>query len=209
MKTIKKGSRGSEVCTLQSKLNLIVDGVFGSITEEAVKTFQRENGLKADGIVGDKTWNKLLFQTPSKRKITEIIVHCTGTPEGVNKTVEQIRQEHIRENGWADIGYQWLIYLDGSIHAGRSEDKIGAHCKGHNSYSIGVCYVGGLENKPNTPYKKLKIKDTRTSAQKLALTTILRQLKARYPQAKIYGHKDFDKTRACPSFDAKNEYKNI
>lgn len=210
MKTIKLGSKGSEVCTLQTKLSLHVDGMFGKITEEAVKAFQKQNGLKADGVVGDKTWAKLLATpTANKRNIKEIIVHCTATPEGQDKTVEKIRQEHIKERGFADIGYHWVVYRDGSIHQGRSEDKVGAHCTNHNSISVGVCYVGGLENKPNTAYSKLKAKDTRTPAQKASLLKLLKELKQRYPQAKIYGHNDFDKRKACPCFDAKTEYKNI
>ena len=76
MKTIKLGSRGSEVCTLQTKLSLHVDGVFGKITDEAVRAFQKSVGLKADGIVGDKTWAKVLaIPSPCKRTIKEIIIH--------------------------------------------------------------------------------------------------------------------------------------
>ena len=56
MQTIKRGSSGADVKTLQTKLNLYPDGIFGSLTEEAVKQFQREKGLTADGIVGDNTW---------------------------------------------------------------------------------------------------------------------------------------------------------
>ena len=210
MNVIRLNSRGNDVVTLQRILNLHIDGIFGRITEEAVKTFQTEHNLIADGVVGARTWSLLLAQgqTHNKRTIDKIIVHCTATPEGREMTVEQIRQEHIKNRGFADIGYHWVVYLDGSIHAGRSEEKVGAHCTGQNAHSIGVCYVGGVENKPNTPYNKLKAKDTRTVAQKKALVDLLKQLKARYPQAKIYGHKDFAR-KSCPCFDAKKEYKNL
>ena len=132
------------------------------------------------------------------RRITEIIVHCSATPEGRPHTVGEIRAWH-KQRGFKDIGYHYVIYLDGSIHAGRDESVIGAHCTGHNRYSIGVCYIGGMT-------KDMKAaKDTRTDAQKKSLLQLLRQLKKKYPQAKIYGHRNFA-AKACPSFDAKKEY---
>ena len=135
------------------------------------------------------------------RKITEIIVHCSATPEGQNFTVEDIDRWH-KQKGWQGIGYHYVIYLDGSVHKGRNEEVIGAHCLGHNAYSIGVCYIGGLDK-----WTKAH-KDTRTDAQKRALIDLLKSLKEKYPNAIIYGHRDFSK-KDCPCFDAKNEYKNI
>ena len=146
----------------------------------------------------------------SKRRIDEIIVHCSATPEGWPYTVEQIRRDH-KQQGWSDIGYHYVIYLDGSIHDGRDVDITGAHCAagGHNQHSIGICYIGGLESNPKVPYAKLKPKDTRTEKQKASLLSLLLDLKKLYPNAKIYGHHDFDNRKACPCFDAKNEYKNL
>ena len=135
------------------------------------------------------------------RKITEIIVHCSATPEGQNFTAEDIDRWH-KQKGWQGIGYHYVIYLDGSVHKGRNEEIIGAHCLGHNAYSIGVCYIGGLDKWTKAP------KDTRTDAQKQALIDLLKSLKEKYPNAIIYGHRDFSK-KDCPCFDAKNEYKNI
>lgn len=77
------------------------------------------------------------------REIDDIIIHCTATPAGRPHTVEDVRQWH-RQRGWQDIGYHYLVYLDGSIHRGRPEEQEGAHCYGHNAHSIGVAYVGGL-----------------------------------------------------------------
>jgi N-acetylmuramoyl-L-alanine amidase len=207
----KKGSRGEGVKQIQIALHLYPDGIFGTLTEEAVKEFQKEHNLAIDGIVGPNTFNVLTNGSQlkkSKRRINSIIVHCSATPEGRDYTVEQIKKDH-KEQGWSDIGYHYVIYRDGSIHEGRNVDIIGAHCEGHNSNSIGVCYIGGLENKPNVEYKKLKAKDTRTEAQKRALIELLSKLKKYYPEAKIYGHHDFNKGKDCPSFDAKNEYKNL
>lgn len=207
----KKGSRGEGVKQIQIALHLYPDGIFGTLTEEAVKEFQKEHNLTIDGIVGLNTFNVLTNGSQlkkSKRRINSIIVHCSATPEGRDYTVEQIKKDH-KEQGWSDIGYHYVIYRDGSIHEGRNVDIIGAHCEGYNSNSIGVCYIGGLENKPNVEYKKLKAKDTRTEAQKRALIELLSKLKKYYPGAKIYGHHDFNKGKDCPSFDAKNEYKNL
>lgn len=200
------GSRGDVVKQLQRALNLIDDGIFGKLTEEAVKAFQRANGLKPDGVVGEKTWAKLPTLGSglqmSKRSIDKIIVHCTATPEGRIETVDSIRRMH-KANGWSDIGYHYVVYLDGTIHDGRNVNLIGAHCEGYNAHSIGVVYVGGCD-------KKLNAKDTRTDKQKAALLKLLKDLRKMYPKAKIYGHRDFDKKgKQCPSFDATNEYKNI
>lgn len=207
---LKKGNRGESVKQLQKALNLYPDGIFGEVTEEAVKAFQKYNGLKQDGIVGDKTWEALPkpnygfggILKQSKRTIKEIIVHCTATPEGRVETVQSIRNMH-KAKGWSDIGYHYLIGLNGERWEGRNVNIIGAHCEGHNSNSIGVCYVGGVD-------KKMQAKDTRTEKQKDALVALLNDLRKLYPKAKIYGHRDFDKKgKACPSFDATKEYKNI
>lgn len=200
MTILKKGSKGAEVKTLQQKLNLMADGIFGPLTEEAVKEFQANNGLTVDGIVGQKTWDKLGVSY-NPRNIKEIIIHCSATPEGKDFTTAQIKQWHLAR-GFSDIGYHYVIYRDGSIHTGRDESVSGAHCTGHNTISIGVCYIGGVASDGKTP------KDTRTEAQKKTLITLLRTLKARYPKATIHGHREFA-NKACPSFDAKKEYANI
>ena len=197
---LKLGNRGNEVKLLQEKLNLKADGVFGPLTEEAVKDFQRSNGLEVDGIVGDNTLSKLNLSV-NKRNIKELIVHCSATPEGKDYSVDTIRQWHL-QRGFSDIGYHYVIYRDVSIHIGRDESIIGAHCTGHNTNSIGVCYIGGCASDGKTP------KDTRTLQQKESLLSLLKTLKIKYPNAKIYPHYKFA-AKACPSFNAEEEYKNI
>ena len=208
----KKGSKGEIVKQIQKALHLYPDGIFGVLTEEAVREFQKTNGLIVDGIVGPATIAYLipLRLKKSKRTINEIIIHCSATPEGRDYTVEDIRRDH-KKQGWSDIGYHYVIYRDGSIHEGRDVDLVGAHCSknGHNQHSIGICYIGGVENKPNTPYALLKAKDTRTDAQKGALICLLYDLKKLYPKAQIWGHRDFDSGKECPSFDARNEYRRF
>ena len=202
MTTLRLGSRGDDVKTLQTKLNLIADGIYGPITDEAVRAFQKANNLTVDGIVGTNTWAKLGVIATNPRNITEIIVHCSATPEGKDFTTAQIREWHLAR-GFSDIGYHYVIYRDGSVHAGRAESKIGAHCVGHNSNSIGVCYIGGeVADGSHVP------KDTRTPAQKAALVKLLKELKTKYPKSTIHGHREFA-NKACPSFDALNEYKAI
>ena len=213
MEIYKKGSRGEVVKQIQKALHLYPDGIYGSQTEQAIKVFQQSNGLKVDGVVGPATLALLIPQRlkKSRRRIDKIIVHCSATPEGEGLTVEQIRRDH-KAQGWSDIGYHYVIYRDGSIHDGRDVDIQGAHCAegGGNVGSIGVCYVGGLEKRrAGVAYNQLKPKDTRTLAQKAALIKLLTDLKTIYPNAKIYGHRVFTNKKACPSFDARSEYKAI
>ena len=135
------------------------------------------------------------------RSINEIIIHCSATREGQQVTVDTIKDWHLAK-GWNDIGYHFYIDLDGTINKGRDIDKMGAHCKGHNRNSIGICYCGGVEADGKTP------KDTRTQEQKDSLLNVLKTLKAMYPEAVIYSHNEFA-AKACPSFDATEEYENI
>jgi len=135
------------------------------------------------------------------RQINEIIVHCAATREGRDFTVEDITRWH-KARGFATIGYHYVIYRDGSIHEGRPLEQIGAHCVGHNKHSIGICYIGGCASDGKTP------KDTRTPEQKEALLSLLRRLKARFPNATIHGHRDFA-AKACPSYDAFREYSGL
>jgi len=135
------------------------------------------------------------------REINKIIVHCSATREGENFEVADIRKWHLAR-GFNDIGYHFYIDLYGEIHKGRDISKIGAHCKGHNRNSIGICYCGGVEADGKTP------KDTRTSEQRKALVAVIRTLKAMYPEAIVYSHNEFA-NKACPSFDATKEYEHL
>lgn len=134
------------------------------------------------------------------RLINKIIVHCSATREGCNFTASDINRWH-KERGFAQIGYHYVVLLDGTVQKGRPENLSGAHCVNYNSRSIGICYIGGLD-------KQNKAKDTRTPAQKLALLHLLTELRAKYPKATIHGHNEFA-AKDCPCFNAKEEYKFI
>lgn len=132
------------------------------------------------------------------RAINEIIVHCTATPEGREVSVETIRSWH-RERGWSDIGYHWVVGLDGTVRPGRREAEVGAHVANRNARTISVVYVGGVAADGKTP------KDTRTPAQKEALMRLCREIIARHPSiTRVSGHNQYA-AKACPSFDVRKD----
>ena len=130
-----------------------------------------------------------------RKATTMIILHCSATREGQDIKAKTIKQWH-KDRGFDDIGYHYVIDLDGTIEKGRDEELVGAHCKGHNATSIGICYVGGCD-------KNMKPKDTRTPEQKRSMLSLVRKLVNKYkiPVTQIWAHHDFDKHKACPSFD--------
>ena len=134
------------------------------------------------------------------RLIKEIILHCSDTPENRDVDIAEIRRWHVEERGWSDIGYHYVIKLDGKVQSGRDELISGAHCRGRNKTSIGICVVGGQDKDTRQP------KDTRTAEQKESLNKLLNWLKERHTEADVYGHNDFDKNKTCPNFSVE-EYK--
>lgn len=155
------------------------------------------NGMNPGGV----ELEELVSGQPCERRITEVIVHCSATPAGRDVTAADIRRWHKEERGFADIGYHFVVRLDGRVECGRPLANIGAHCRGHNCRSVGVCYVGGIGSDGRPA-------DTRTPAQRQALLGLLTALRCRFPGASIHGHRDFA-TKACPSFDATAEYRNL
>jgi len=135
------------------------------------------------------------------RDISQIIIHCSATPEGRDVSIDEIRKWHVEERGWSDIGYHYVIGLDGQIHKGRPVETQGAHCKGQNHNSIGICYVGGMDVAGKRP------KDTRTKQQQQALMSLLRLLRDDYGVTEIHGHNEYS-NKACPSFNVQTELKH-
>lgn len=126
------------------------------------------------------------------RAINLIIVHCSATPPNMNIGANEIRKWHM-DKGDRDIGYHYVIRRNGEIEHGRDEAVAGAHCKGHNANSIGICLVGGVD-------RNMKPENNFTEAQFETLERWLRALKADYVKAAVHGHNEFS-TKACPSFD--------
>lgn len=155
------------------------------------------NGMNPGGV----EFEELVNDQPCERRITELIVHCSATPAGRDVTASDIRRWHKEERGFADIGYHFVVRLDGRVECGRPLAVVGAHCRGHNSRSVGVCYVGGIGS-DGCPA------DTRTRVQREALSGLLTALRRRFPGASIHGHRDFA-PKACPSFDATAEYRTL
>ena len=138
------------------------------------------------------------------RDINKIILHCSATQEGKDFDVEDIREWHKQRN-FIDVGYHYVIKLDGTIEDGRDIRSIGAHCKGYNANSIGIVYVGGLDSEG-------KGKDTRTKEQKESLLNLIDDLLIAYDLDidDVYCHYQFAK-KLCPCFkieEFKEEYLN-
>ena len=127
------------------------------------------------------------------RTITLIIIHCSATPDGRSLSFEECRRDHIMHRHFRDIGYHFYITRDGTVHEGRPIEKVGAHCEGHNSHSIGICYEGGLDANG-------KPADTRTEAQRKAMKSLIERMHRLFPKALIVGHHDLNPTKACPCF---------
>jgi N-acetylmuramoyl-L-alanine amidase len=131
------------------------------------------------------------------RKLSRIILHCTATPDGRHVDVDTIRSWH-RKRGWSDIGYHYVIYLDGSVHAGRDVARAGAHVVGHNADTIGVVYVGGTDAGG-------KAKDTMNDAQQTAFVNLVKHLRDQYGPLTLHGHNEYA-AKACPSFNVKHKF---
>ena len=143
----------------------------------------------------------MIYQGKARYPVTGIFIHCTATPSDWRpdntsaERVQAIRQMHIKERGWADIGYHWLIDRDGTVLPGRKETVIGAHVAGHNAGTIGISLFGGLTSKPHDPFLK-----NFTNRQQVALVDLIDDIMARTAIEWIKGHNQVDAGKACPGF---------
>lgn len=135
------------------------------------------------------------------RNIDKIIIHCSATPPDMDIGAEEIRRWHVNGNGWSDIGYHYVIKRDGMVDAGRDVEITGAHTKGHNKGSIGICMVGGIDSEGNA-------QNNFTRRQFKTLENMVRFMKATYKNATIHGHREFA-NKACPSFDVQKWLKEV
>ncbi len=135
-------------------------------------------------------WKKL-------KAVDYIVIHCSATKEDHDIGVEEIRRWH-RQRGWLDVGYHYVIKRDGALETGRPNDVPGAHARGFNHVSLGICLVGGVESDGKTPEANF------TAPQWDTLKELVRDQKYLHPEAEVLGHRDLPNVnKACPCFDAR------
>lgn len=134
------------------------------------------------------------------RIVKEIIIHCSDTPYNKDFHAADIRNWHLERN-FNDIGYHFVVDLDGNIENGRRIELAGAHCYGHNLHSIGICYIGGRDINGLTS-------DTRTDEQKKSLIKLIAFLRVIYGNIPVHGHNEYAK-KDCPCFNAFKEYNDV
>jgi len=138
----------------------------------------------------------------SRKKTDYIVVHCSATLPKKRVTKEFLEKKH-RQKGFLTIGYHYVIEVDGQIVDGRSLDEVGMHLKGYNERTIGICLVGGVSKEnPNIFVKNF------TKKQMISLSSLLQELRQKFPTATIVGHSDLDDTTTCPGFNAYQWFKN-
>ena len=148
------------------------------------------------------------------RKINLIVIHCSATREDRTLTPGDLEVMH-RRRGFNGTGYHYYIRKDGTTVLTRPIERVGAHVKGWNAHSIGVCYEGGLNRKGQPA-------DTRTPTQKATIRQLVHQLKELFPGSRVCGHRDLSPDlngngeiepeewmKACPCFDAEQEFKEF
>lgn len=135
------------------------------------------------------------------RSITLIIIHCSAVRPWQQSSAKDIDKWH-KDKHWKGIGYHYVVRRDGSIELGRPLEEPGAHCVGHNRYSIGICYEGGL----NAAGEEA---DTRTPEQRVRLRELVTQLHQRFPRAVIVGHHDLNPGKKCPCYNVVEEYRDL
>lgn len=202
----------AEIKAFQKAHGLVPDGIVGPQTRKVIREIETPPSASAR-----KEPNKAAINVPvvepstppadailwtggikiddTARTINEVIFHCTATPEGRWFDRKDVNAWH-KQRGWAMIGYHYLILLDGTIQVGRPIGMVGAHCEGHNTGTIGICYVGGLTADGKRP------KDTRTAAQIAATEWLVKALKKKFKiRSRVKGHNEYNHGKACPSFN--------
>ena len=130
------------------------------------------------------------------RILSRIVIHYTATPPDMDIGVTRVREWHLAR-GFSDVGYHYVVRLDGTVEKGRDLARPGAHAHGHNHDSVGICYVGGGTGQ-----------DTRTPAQKNSITDLITAVRLLFGEhIKVYGHRELaGAATLCPGFDASKEY---
>lgn len=177
-----------------------VDGYFGAKTMAAAEAWLAVGGKAAGAALRPET-DAVILQGAARHPVHEVIVHCSATrPEwmagrSLSEKRAELRAWHMRDRGWSDIGYHWLIDRDGAILAGRPETRVGAHVQDHNQGTIGVCLIGGADSAATDRFN-----DHFTAAQDRALRDLLQGIGMRTQLRTISGHNEYA-AKACPGFD--------
>lgn len=149
--------------------------------------------LPIGGVDFVQPYGRLTFDVPGKlAEVEYIIIHCSATPYGEDIDADGLRLMHL-QRGFDDVGYHWVIKIDGTVEKGRDMSLQGAHSRGYNHNSIGVCYIGGIDENQIPA-------NTMTEAQEESLAALCKELKSKYPSAKIIGHNQIS-DKCCPCFD--------
>ena len=147
----------------------------------------------------------------NSRIVDMIVIHCSATKETSRLTPLALDRMH-RQRGFNGCGYHYYIERDGKINSMRPSEKVGAHARGYNAHSLGICYEGGLD-------KNGRAADTRTERQKVSLRALVKVLRQLYPTInRVVGHRDLSAdrngdgvitpdewTKQCPCFDVASE----
>lgn len=147
----------------------------------------------------------------NSRMVDLIVIHCSATKETARLTPLALDRMH-RQRGFNGCGYHYYIERDGKINSMRPSEKVGAHARGYNAHSLGICYEGGLD-------RNGRAADTRTERQKVSLRALVKVLRQLYPTInRVVGHRDLSQdrngdgvitsdewTKQCPCFDVASE----
>lgn len=135
------------------------------------------------------------FTYKTERTIKEIVLHCSASPQGRGDDAHTIDRWHLG-NGWSGIGYHYVVLEDGTIQKSRWADSIGAHVKGHNKYTIGICWIGGTKNDATPAQIK--------SLKMLSMLLISDKMYKLLPEV-IKGHNEYAgyHNRGCPMLTKK------
>lgn len=134
------------------------------------------------------------------RRIDYVVIHCADTFADQDIGVEDIRHWHVAGNGWSDVGYHFVCRRDGTVEEGRDIKTIGAHVKGFNNHSIGLCWVGG-RGENGSPENNM------TKDQEVSLRGVVDRMLSAFPDAVLMGHNDFPGvSKSCPVFDVCDWY---
>ena len=129
-----------------------------------------------------------------REKTDTLAIHCSATPATMDIGVEKIKEWHVKENGWEDVGYHFIITRSGELQTARPEEYQGAHAPKVNFRSLAVCLIGGTDNKQQW-------ENNFTDEQFTTLKSLIGDLIKKYEIKKIIGHYQVDDRKKCPSFD--------